>query len=165
MSSGGWLGGSGNSTSEQSAIIGRHKFNRIPYYLNLLFLLIASHYYARYRLWQKMWSVWTEYVQLSRCKRRKRELARNFAKGKLLRNAWRGWSRYILARRGKKEVKAQVEQWSIIRIKRYVSLITVPSCISYACLPNYLPYSQKIWQFGGLYHNRQIKICQNFLLA
>ena len=31
-----------------------------------------------------------------------------------------------------------------------------------------LPYSRKIWQgikFGGLYYNRQIKICQNFLLA
>ena len=31
-----------------------------------------------------------------------------------------------------------------------------------------LPYSRKIWRgikFGGLYYNRQIKICQNFLLA
>ena len=28
-----------------------------------------------------------------------------------------------------------------------------------------VPYSRKIWQFGGLYYNRQIKICQNFLLA
>ena len=26
-------------------------------------------------------------------------------------------------------------------------------------------YSQKFWQFGGLYYNRQIKIRQNFLLA
>ena len=29
----------------------------------------------------------------------------------------------------------------------------------------YIPYSRKIWQFGGLYYNRQIKIRQNFLLA
>ena len=28
-----------------------------------------------------------------------------------------------------------------------------------------VPYSRKIWRFGGLYYNRQIKICQNFLLA
>ena len=28
-----------------------------------------------------------------------------------------------------------------------------------------LPYSQKIWQFGSLYYNCQIKIRQNFLLA
>ncbi|MCG8620484.1 MAG: hypothetical protein MJE68_00610 [Proteobacteria bacterium] len=28
-----------------------------------------------------------------------------------------------------------------------------------------LPYSRKIWQFGGLYYNRQIKIRQNFLLV
>ena len=30
---------------------------------------------------------------------------------------------------------------------------------------NHLPYSRKIWWFGGLYYNRQIKICQNFLLV
>lgn len=69
--------------------------------------------------------MWTEFVQLSQYKRRKRESARNFAKGKLLRNAWRGWSQYILARRGKKEMKAQVEQWSIVRIKRCVNHITL----------------------------------------
>ena len=28
-----------------------------------------------------------------------------------------------------------------------------------------IPYSRKIWQFGGLHYNRQIKISQNFLLA
>ena len=28
-----------------------------------------------------------------------------------------------------------------------------------------LPYSRKIWRFGGLYYNHQIKIRQNFLLA
>ena len=28
-----------------------------------------------------------------------------------------------------------------------------------------LPYSRKIWRFGGLYYNRQIKIRQNVLLA
>ena len=28
-----------------------------------------------------------------------------------------------------------------------------------------IPYSWKIWQFGGLYYNRQIKIRKNFLLA
>ena len=28
-----------------------------------------------------------------------------------------------------------------------------------------IPYSRKIWRFGSLYYNRQIKIRQNFLLA
>jgi hypothetical protein len=28
-----------------------------------------------------------------------------------------------------------------------------------------IPYSRKIWRFGGLYYNCQIKIRQNFLLA
>ena len=28
-----------------------------------------------------------------------------------------------------------------------------------------IPYSRKIWQFGGLCYNRQIKIRQNFLLT
>ena len=33
-------------------------------------------------------------------------------------------------------------------------------------LPHSLvPYSRKIWQFGGLYYNHQIKIHQNFLLT
>ena len=30
---------------------------------------------------------------------------------------------------------------------------------------NLIPYSQKIWWFGDLYYNRQIKIRQNFQLA
>ena len=32
-------------------------------------------------------------------------------------------------------------------------------------VPIVIPYSRKIWRFGGLYYNRQIKIRQNFLLA
>ena len=28
-----------------------------------------------------------------------------------------------------------------------------------------IPYSRKIWRFGGLYYNRQIKIYQNFLFT
>ena len=67
--------------------------------------------------------MWTEFVQLSRCKRRKRELACNFANRKLLCIAWRGWSQYILAKRGKKEMEVHVKQWSITRMKRYISLV------------------------------------------
>ena len=32
-------------------------------------------------------------------------------------------------------------------------------------LHNTIPYSRKIWRFGSLYYNHQIKIRQNFLLA
>ena len=32
-------------------------------------------------------------------------------------------------------------------------------------IKKFVPYSRKIWRFGGLYYNRQIKIHRNFLLA
>ena len=47
------------------------------------------------------------------------------------------------------------------RLRRVLSNLAhvPPRCLQY------LPYSRKIWRFGGLYYNRQIKIRQNFLLA
>ena len=41
--------------------------------------------------------------------------------------------------------------------------VSYRECENCAC--ECIPYSWKIWWFGGLYYNHQIKICQNFLLA
>ena len=79
--------------------------------------------FCSYRLWQKVWSVWTEFVQVSQCKRRKKELARNMVTRRLLCRAWKGWSQYVLARREKKQMKVQIKQWSIMRLKRYILYI------------------------------------------
>ena len=88
--------------------------------------------FCRYRLWQKVWSVWTEFVQLSRCKRKRRELAHKLTVRKTLSRAWKGWSQYVLARREKKTTGDQVRQWSMTRMKRYVNyLVFILTWINY----------------------------------
>ena len=70
----------------------------------------------RYRLWQKVWYVWTEFVKVSRCKRRKSDLAHKMASRRLLSQVWKGWSQYIVVRREKKQLEVQVEQWTVLRM-------------------------------------------------
>ena len=55
-----------------------------------------------------------------------------------------------------------ISAWLLITMTLCVIVVSWVS--ARGCL-NITPYSRKIWRFGGLYYNRQIKICQNFLLA
>ena len=98
----------------------------------------TSLYVFSYRLWQKVWSVWTEFVQLSRSKRKKRELTCNFASRRSLCRAWKGWNQHVLARREKKVAEIQVKQWNVMRVKRCVSLSTC--ALVYIVLP-----SRTVW--------------------
>ena len=74
-------------------------------------------------MWQKVWSVWVEFVQLARNKRKRRKLAYSFDSKRSLCKAWKGWSQYVLIRREKRKVEEQVKQWNVVRMKRCVCVL------------------------------------------
>ena len=51
------------------------------------------------------------------------------------------------------------------REREMTHMICVVHSRSFSAIATIILYSQKIWRFGGLYYNRQIKIRPNFLLA
>jgi len=64
-------------------------------------LNVRADYHNRYRLWQKSWKAWREYISYCRTKKAKHKLAHNQAHNTVLVKCWSSWREYIRTRRNK----------------------------------------------------------------
>lgn len=83
-------------------------------------LNVRADYHNRYRLWQKAWRSWREYMKYCQVKKAKEKLAHQNAHHTVLMKCWAAWRKYIRTRRGKRRLTDRAMNFAQIQLKRRV---------------------------------------------